>query len=275
VRLADYLDKGASLGAGAPCLTTGGQSRSYADVQELSRRIAAALAARGVRPGDRVAIWSPNTAEWVMAALGAMGLALLGSITLARLLAKPGRADRSGWPVRPVVLDVRWRLAGPPGIDSYRAGHIPGAQKNPTAPNLQLAHRRLQRRWVRHWVQEPPVIQPGTKMPAFLSGLSGNSPTFDLHGQPWSEALGRPKEEVEFFNNRYGKTADEQANLVLDYLYVAGTRGVASVQIPLDQLPHPPSATTQPAAVTSAPATAPSAVPATAPATAPTTAPSQ
>ena len=60
MRLADYLDKGASLDAGAPCLTTGGQSRSYADVQELSRRIAAALAARGVRPGDRVAILSAN-----------------------------------------------------------------------------------------------------------------------------------------------------------------------------------------------------------------------
>jgi thiosulfate/3-mercaptopyruvate sulfurtransferase len=25
------------------------------------------------------------------------------------------------------VLDVRWRLGGPPGIDSYRAGHLPGA----------------------------------------------------------------------------------------------------------------------------------------------------
>ncbi|QRP44072.1 sulfurtransferase [Amycolatopsis sp. FDAARGOS 1241] len=28
---------------------------------------------------------------------------------------------------RPVVLDVRWRLAGPPGADSYREGHVPGA----------------------------------------------------------------------------------------------------------------------------------------------------
>ena len=46
---------------------------------------------------------------------------------LARLLAKPERADRTGRPARPVVLDVRWRLAGPPGFDSYRAGHIPGA----------------------------------------------------------------------------------------------------------------------------------------------------
>jgi thiosulfate/3-mercaptopyruvate sulfurtransferase len=27
----------------------------------------------------------------------------------------------------PVLLDVRWRLGGPPGVDSYRAGHVPGA----------------------------------------------------------------------------------------------------------------------------------------------------
>lgn len=26
-----------------------------------------------------------------------------------------------------LVIDARWRLAGPPGIDDYRAGHIPGA----------------------------------------------------------------------------------------------------------------------------------------------------
>lgn len=119
----------------------------------------------------------------------------------------------------------------------------PGAVKEPKAPNLSLAYQRLQRRWVRHWVQEPPVIQPGTKMPAFFSGL----PVFNPSGQTWSEATGRPKDEIAFFNNRYGKTADDQANLVLDYLFAAGGRGVTSVQVPLDQLPHPPSATTQPA----------------------------
>ncbi len=27
----------------------------------------------------------------------------------------------------PVLLDVRWRLGGPPGIDGYRRGHLPGA----------------------------------------------------------------------------------------------------------------------------------------------------
>ena len=27
----------------------------------------------------------------------------------------------------PTLLDIRWRLGGPPGIDAYRAGHLPGA----------------------------------------------------------------------------------------------------------------------------------------------------
>jgi thiosulfate/3-mercaptopyruvate sulfurtransferase len=27
----------------------------------------------------------------------------------------------------PVLLDVRWRLTGPPGIEAYRRGHLPGA----------------------------------------------------------------------------------------------------------------------------------------------------
>src|ERR1700754_2052947 len=60
MRLVDYLDKGASLGPDAPCLTTDGRTRSYAEVRELSFRISAALAGRGVRPGDRVAVLSAN-----------------------------------------------------------------------------------------------------------------------------------------------------------------------------------------------------------------------
>jgi fatty-acyl-CoA synthase len=60
MRLVDYLDKGASLNPDAPCLTTEGQTRTYGEVQRLSVRIAAALAAQGVVPGDRVAVLSGN-----------------------------------------------------------------------------------------------------------------------------------------------------------------------------------------------------------------------
>jgi fatty-acyl-CoA synthase len=60
MRLVEYLDKGASLGPDAPCLTTDGRTRSYAEVRKLTSRVSAALAARGVRPGHRVAILSAN-----------------------------------------------------------------------------------------------------------------------------------------------------------------------------------------------------------------------
>ncbi|MEU4289682.1 long-chain fatty acid--CoA ligase [Kribbella sp. NPDC026596] len=60
MRLVDYLDKGASLGPDAACLTTDGETLSYAQVQQLSHRIAAGLAASGVRPGGKVAILSAN-----------------------------------------------------------------------------------------------------------------------------------------------------------------------------------------------------------------------
>jgi thiosulfate/3-mercaptopyruvate sulfurtransferase len=36
-------------------------------------------------------------------------------------------ADRLAGPGAPTVLDVRWRLGGPPGRDDYRKAHIPGA----------------------------------------------------------------------------------------------------------------------------------------------------
>jgi len=60
VRLTGFLDKGASLGAEAPCLTMNGRTRSYGEVQRLSWVIARALARSGIKPGDKVAILSAN-----------------------------------------------------------------------------------------------------------------------------------------------------------------------------------------------------------------------
>ena len=60
MRLTDFLDKGASLGPDAPCLTMAGHTRSYAEVQRLSWVIGQALARSGIRPGDKVAVLSAN-----------------------------------------------------------------------------------------------------------------------------------------------------------------------------------------------------------------------
>ncbi|MFI6361613.1 long-chain fatty acid--CoA ligase [Nocardia sp. NPDC050630] len=60
MRLTDYLDKGASLGETAPCLTMNGHTLTYAQVQQLSWRVARALARSEIQPGERVAILSAN-----------------------------------------------------------------------------------------------------------------------------------------------------------------------------------------------------------------------
>jgi len=44
---------------------------SYAELAEQVRAMARALMASGVQAGDRVAVWLPNTAHWLVAALGA------------------------------------------------------------------------------------------------------------------------------------------------------------------------------------------------------------
>ena len=60
MRFIDYLDKGASLGTDAPCLTMDGRDLSYGEVQRLSYRIARAFERSGIAPGEKVAILSGN-----------------------------------------------------------------------------------------------------------------------------------------------------------------------------------------------------------------------
>src|SRR6201992_350152 len=61
MRLTDFLDKGASLHpSDAPLFLFDGQATSYHAVQRLSWSVGRALAAAGIRPGDKVAILSGN-----------------------------------------------------------------------------------------------------------------------------------------------------------------------------------------------------------------------
>ena len=53
-------------------LVDGDYRLTYAELPEAVDAYARGFVAAGVEPGGRVAIWAPNCAEWVLAALGAL-----------------------------------------------------------------------------------------------------------------------------------------------------------------------------------------------------------
>ncbi len=53
-------------------IVDGPQTITYADLAQRSEDLARALLAQGVQVGDRVAVWAPNQAEWILAACGAL-----------------------------------------------------------------------------------------------------------------------------------------------------------------------------------------------------------
>ncbi len=61
----DFGDAVAVSEPGGPVLT-------YAGLRAGVRQVAGALIASGIEAGDRVAVWSPNTRHWVLAALGSL-----------------------------------------------------------------------------------------------------------------------------------------------------------------------------------------------------------
>jgi len=68
------LARAAQAYGDAPALAEpGGPRLSWRDVHEQAGTVSRALIAAGIEPGDRVAVWSPNTHHWVLAALGALG----------------------------------------------------------------------------------------------------------------------------------------------------------------------------------------------------------
>jgi acyl-CoA synthetase (AMP-forming)/AMP-acid ligase II len=64
------IDDAADRFGPRPALIDGEIRLNYDELAEQARRFGAALVTSGIEPGDRVAIWAFNCAQWVVAALG-------------------------------------------------------------------------------------------------------------------------------------------------------------------------------------------------------------
>lgn len=70
MRVEDYLRRSAAHSGSKTALVTGDKSLTYAELDLLSDRLAAALVDRGVREGDRVLIMAENCSEAIIALFG-------------------------------------------------------------------------------------------------------------------------------------------------------------------------------------------------------------
>ena len=91
MRLVEFLDAGASLDAGAICLTEGDRHWTYGEAVDLSHRMARAFRGDGVVPGDRIGILAGNSAKGFTCILGL----LRAEATLVALNSRNSPSDNS------------------------------------------------------------------------------------------------------------------------------------------------------------------------------------
>jgi len=66
---AELLDNAAAHFGDKPFIVDDGRSVSFSELATDVQALARALVAEGFSSGDRAAIWAPNCAEWIIAAL--------------------------------------------------------------------------------------------------------------------------------------------------------------------------------------------------------------
>ncbi|MFI7354663.1 FadD3 family acyl-CoA ligase [Streptomyces avidinii] len=110
---------------------------SYEQLGERVERAAAACIAAGIEPGDRVAVWAPNTLEWIVSALGAVsaGAVLVPLNTRFKGAEAAYVLHRS----RARLLFVTGTFLGTSYVASLRraAAEGPGAGPLPGLPHLE------------------------------------------------------------------------------------------------------------------------------------------
>jgi HIP---CoA ligase len=198
------VDRAAALfGGQAAIVEPDGPRLSYAELQERVRGIAGAFIASGVEPGDRVAIWSPNTHHWVLGALGAL---YAGA----------------------VLVPVNTRFTGPEALDVIERS---GASALLVADHFlgtdRLAALRTAARERGGGHDQPAALGHLKTVVHVPIGLSPAAPTGPM-SDGWPEALTWAEFEAlgaGFADAANARAAAVEPDQVCDILYTSGTTG--------------------------------------------------
>jgi acyl-CoA synthetase (AMP-forming)/AMP-acid ligase II len=183
-----------------------GPRLSYRQLHERVTEVARALMAEGVAPGDRVAIWSPNTHHWVLGALGALyaGATLVPvstRFTGAEALDVISRSDTR-------VLIVAGQFLGTDRLATLRAAATATAQDPGRLGRLGL------------------VVRVPIEAPTTASAAAGWAAAAGVPGDgalDWAEFVGRAAAVPGGLAD--ARAAAVRAGDVSDILFTSGTTG--------------------------------------------------
>ena len=114
-RPADILPTAARRFGDKTALITDDARLTFAELAEMSGRVAGALAQLGASPGDVVSIFSPNRWEWLVAYHGALRAGCVVNPVNGGWLGEGGSLSRAGVPTIGYIPQPNYLLAGPAG----------------------------------------------------------------------------------------------------------------------------------------------------------------
>ncbi|MFD8176052.1 class I adenylate-forming enzyme family protein [Streptomyces sp. NPDC059709] len=172
MNLGTYLTRSARYWPKAPALVCGDRSWTFAELDGSTGRLASALRARGLRPGDAVASLAWNRGELVEVefALYKAGL------TRAPINARLGRGEIEHIlryaPVRALVFDAAHREDALAAIAAAGTGCLPVPLDAPSEPGpAEVSYPTL----VQEGDEEPDLVEVGEDQPCVLNFTSGST----------------------------------------------------------------------------------------------------
>lgn len=189
--LAALLSDAAKTVPGRPALIEAGRVTSYAELDAMSRRFASGLAALGLRKGDRIALWLPNTpAHYALTfAIWRLGATAVGVNTRFRakevedIVGRTGAKALAFWPgFKDIDFEAILAEVDPAmltGLEMVIAHDVDGAPDVPVHVLGRPVHR------LSALAEAPPMAEDhgGADVPAQIFTTSGttSAPKFVLH----------------------------------------------------------------------------------------------
>ena len=190
--LSALLERVAEDAGEAPALLYGGETWSYADLLDRSRRTASALTGLGIGRGDKVALWLPNVPAWLalylaLGRLGAVAVAVntrFRALEVADILSRSGAKALAMWPgfkdidFAGLLAEIGEEpLAGLERVLVYDEGEAPVPERVAGRPATA----------VRALFEAPPLADdratPADPCNIFTTSGTTSKPKFVLHGQ--------------------------------------------------------------------------------------------